>query len=149
MIHRLQMYFQKIVLSCLIKQVLQIWEEKRILGRMTNNCVRIVNHHPWPETVPCDKNLSPPEKRGNLKYALGEHAGNFVRHESAVMRFVTARFHSDRFCTLNGTDECEWRDFHQWNTSSTNPNPAHKTVSGRSPPNFSLTLGKALGLIQF
>ena len=98
MIRRLHIDFRnKIsVLSSLIKQVSHNWEGEGILGRITIKCLRKVNHHPSLGTVPNEKNLSPPGIRGNLIYALVEHAGNLGLHESDVLRFF-----SERFCTMN------------------------------------------------
>ena len=78
MIRRLQVDFRKSsVLGCLVKQVLHIWKGEGVFGRMTINCLRIVNHHPWLGSVPNDTGLSPPVRRGNLDYAFSEHSVNF------------------------------------------------------------------------
>ena len=103
MIRRLQIDFRKYsVLGCLVKQILHIWKEEGVLGRMTINFLRIVDHHPWLGSVPNDKGLSPPAgRRGNLDYAFSEHSVNFSLHEGDVLRFVTTRFCSNRFGTIN------------------------------------------------
>ena len=45
-IRRLQIDFRNSsVLGCLVKQVLHIWKGEGVFGRMTINCLRIVDHH--------------------------------------------------------------------------------------------------------
>ena len=67
----------------------------------TTNCLRILDHHPWLGSVPNKKCLSLPAGRENLNYALSELAVKLGLHEGDVLRFVTTRFCSNRFGTIN------------------------------------------------